>query len=118
MLKTFNDIDLAAENIIFHNNPFSSTPNQSTASDYKSFLRESYPLLNNYKINGLKQEGDYYYTSFYIDDYNNAAIYNHYKIILTKTEDSWAIAANPQPLFTIYNTQTIDKEILRTINSY
>ena len=118
-LKTFNDIDLSSLNLVFKTDNIFSNPQQNPHTDVKKYLRAAFQLPDNYKINDVQQLNDYYYTSIYIEDYQNNINYAHYRVLLKKgTEDAWEIVSTPQPLLTTHNTPKVDKEVLNTINSY
>ena len=117
-LKTFKDINISSLNIIFHNENIFEKYQDNTNEDLKQFIKTAYNLPNNYKINEIKQVGDFYYTTVYIDDYKNNLHYAHYRILLKKKDNSWKVLSTPQPILTTYNTPDISKDILDIINSY
>ena len=117
-LKTFKDINISSLNIVFHNENIFEKYQKNSEEDIKQFIRTAYNLPTNYKINEIKQLGDYYYTTVYIDDYKNNLHYAHYRILLKKDENSWKQITTPQPILTTYNTPDVSKDILDIINSY
>ena len=118
-MKLFDGVELENENIIFLNDNIFENYEQNPITDIKRFIRAAYQLPNDYVINEPKEVGDYTYTNVYIDGHDKNAEYAHYLVVLRKNADgTWEQVATPQPLFTIHNTSNIDKDTLKTINSY
>ena len=117
-LKTFDDVELADYNIIFHNkSPFSDFT-QVSSQDVENYIRSTYKLTRDYKINELKQSGDYFYTYVYKNNSEGDSC-GKYRIILKKdANDEWSAISTPQPILTTYNTPGVDKEIIKLANSY
>lgn len=117
-LKTFKDVSISSLNIVFHSKNTFEQFNDNNNSDIIQFIKTAYNLPDNYKINEIKQLNDYFYTTVYIDDYNNNLQYAHYRIILKQKGESWEVISNPQPILTTFNTPNVAKDILDIINSY
>lgn len=117
-LKLLKNVNLLDVNLVFHTPTDFSDIKETTAEDTAQYIREAFGLSDKYIINEGGSNGDYYYTSFYINDYSRALDYAHYRVILKKEKTSWSVAAAPQPLFTKYNTKNIPEKILRATNSY
>jgi len=117
-LKLLKDVNLIDVNIVFHTPTEFSDYNDNTEEDPANFIKTAYGLTDKYVVNAGKYNGDYYYTSFYINDYSRALDYAHYRVILKKQKTGWTAVANPQPLFTKFNTNNIPEKILTATNSY
>ncbi len=117
-LKLLKDVNLIDVNLVFHTPTEFSDYNENAEEDPVAFIKAAFGLTDKYVINAGKYNGDYYYTSFYINDYNRALDYAHYRIILKKQKTGWSAITTPQPLFTKYNTDKIPEKILTATNSY
>ena len=117
-LKLLKDVNLINVNLVFHTPTEFSNYNENAEEDPAAFIKAAFGLTDKYVINAGKYNGDYYYTSFYINDYNRALDYAHYRIILKKQKTGWSAITTPQPLFTKYNTDKIPEKILTATNSY
>ena len=117
-LKLLKDVNLIDVNLVFHTPTEFSDYNKNAEEDPAAFIKAAFGLTDKYVINAGKYNGDYYYTSFYINDYNRALDYAHYRIILKKQKTGWSAITTPQPLFTKYNTDKIPEKILTATNSY
>ena len=117
-LKTFKDVDIEGLNLQFNTTNNFTDPQENPIQDPIRFIRAAYQLSDKYIIKEGKTDGDYYYTSAYIRDYDHDLTYGTFRIILKKDGNNWKIVAAPQPLFTTNNTKDIDKNLLKTINSY
>ena len=118
-LKTFTDIELSNQNIVFNLDNRFTNPQQNPNTDIKQYLKNAFQLSGNYKISEIQQKDNYYYTTIYISDYARDLDYAHYRVLLKKgAEDTWELVSTPQPLLTNYNTPGVEKEVLDAINSY
>ena len=118
-LKLLKNVTLTDVNLVFHTPTTFGTYQQNTETDPVAFIKNAYNLTDKYIVKEGKTNGDYYYTSFYINDYDRGLDYAHYRVILKKQKDNtWVAAANPQPLFTKKNTKKIPEKILTSTNSY
>ena len=117
-LKLLKNVSLLDVNLVFHTPTEFSDYQENTEEDQYAFIKKAFNLSDKYIINNGRSNGDYFFTSFYINDYNRALDYAHYRVILKKEKTSWSVAAAPQPLFTKYNTKNIPEKILRATNSY
>lgn len=118
-MKLFENVELESENIVFLNENRFESYEKNPISDPQKFIRAAYQLPEDYIISKPRETGDYTYTNIYIDGMAKNALYAHYRILLKKnSDDEWEVVSTPQPLLTIYNTPNVDKEILKTINSY
>ncbi|MCQ2571058.1 MAG: hypothetical protein MJ154_02315 [Candidatus Saccharibacteria bacterium] len=118
-MKLFDGVELSSQNIVFLNKSPFDTYQQNPIKDIKKFLRAAYQLNSDYKINDVKQIGDYYYTTFYTDNYNTNANHARYIAVVKENSDgNWEVISTPQPILTIFNTPELDVETLKTINSY
>jgi len=118
-LKLLKDVNLLDVNLVFHTPTSFSDYKENSKENANDFIKTAFNLSDNFVINEGKYNGDYYYTSFYINDYDRALDYAHYRIIIKKEHgNTWSLAAAPQPLFTKFNTKNIPEKILRATNSY
>ena len=118
-IKLLKNVNILETNFIFHTPTEFSEYQQNTETDPLLAIKVGFGLSDKYVVNAGKYNGDYFYTSFYINDYDRALDYAHYRVILKKQKDgSWNALANPQPLFTNYNTEKIPEKILKSTNSY
>lgn len=117
-LKLLKGVDLTDANLVFHTPTEFSDYQENTNDEPAAFIKTAYGLSDKFVINEGKYNGDYYYTSVYINDYSRALDYAHYRIILKKEKSGWVSVANPQPLFTKYNAKKVPEKILKATNSY
>ena len=120
-LKTLKNVDLTAYEIIFKtNNPFSFYDSETRASTPLDCAKQSFNIPQNYTISNGQDLSDNYYTlQFYIDDYDLAYQYSHYRALFHKESDGmWKTVSAPQPILTQKNTPNVDKSILDAVNSF
>jgi hypothetical protein len=118
-LKLLDGVNILDLNLVFHTPTEFANYQQNSEEDPAAFIKTAYSLSNKYVINAGKTNGDYYYTSFYINDYDRALDYAHYRVILKKQKDgTWSAAADPQPLFTKLSVKNVPEKILKATNSY
>lgn len=118
-MKLFEDVELESQNIVFLNENRFESYQQNPITDAKKFIRAAYQLPDNYIISEPREKNGYTYTNIYIDGKEKNALYAHYHILIKKNSDgAWEVVSTPQPILTIYNTPNVDKELLKTINSY
>lgn len=119
-LKTFKNVDLTSYDIVFKTeNPFAIYNDSIETEKPVDCIKKSFNIPSRYTLTeGQYFNNDYYYASFYIDDYDMDYKYSHYRILLHKENDKWKVVSAPQPLLTQKNTPNTPKEILDTANSY
>lgn len=118
-MKLFENISLEEQNIIFLNTNEFENYQQNPIADVRKFLRAAYQLSSEYIISEPAETSGYIYATIYKNGHDYNADYAHYRVILKKNaNNNWQVISTPQPLLTVYNTPNVDKEILKTINSY
>ena len=118
-MKLFEGVSLEEQNIVFLNKNDFENYQQNPVTDVQKFLRAAYQLSSEYIISEPAEINGYTYATIYKNGHDYNADYAHYRVLLKKNADNnWQVISTPQPLLTVYNTPNIDKEILKTINSY
>ena len=119
-LKTLKNVDLTAYEIVFKTeNPFALYDESATGKTPKECVKNAFNIPAEYTMTTGQDITDNYYTlQLFIDDYDLAYQYSHYRVLLHKDDnDMWKIVAAPQPLLTQKNTPNTPKDILNTANS-
>lgn len=119
-LKLLENVDLTSYEIVFKTeNPFAIYNENISDEDPINCIKRSFNIPENYSLSkGQYIQDNYYFAQFYIDDYELAYKYSHYRILLHKEDNNWKVVTSPQPLLTQKNTPNTPKEILDTANSF
>jgi len=97
-------------------NPF-TTPMPNTNTSPATFIKASFPnIIDDYQIADGQHVGDYFLTTIYLYDFTSHDSYAHFKVILSRQNDSWVFAAPPQLLFTTKNAPSTPIDLLNQAN--
>lgn len=93
-----------------------ASPTESSNSDGKSFLLESFASVPEFAFISGETYEDYYYAKV---STGLAAHYNlvTYEVVIKKSGDSWEFATTPYPVLTTYNSPQVPTQILEKLES-
>ena len=117
-LYTLKDITPSDYEILIQDlkNPLEN-PVENQNTDPLKFIKASFPKLStSFQFNTGTKIDEYYISTVSIYDYDLDLNYSHFRIILKKTDSSWAFTTTPNIILTKFNSPNVPENILEKAN--